>query len=193
MFRFQGISKVLIATLVMAGLSTLADLIWALFIPRHEMVYGLVHGALLFMFMGAMLAVLVGAQPSSETGSGSSSLVAKGAIGALIVGLLGAGSFYALFPLLRWTAMFVAWMIVWILTATFLNRSIRAVKESLSTTLARGIAAALASGAAFYAISGIWLSGSTRNPDYVVNFGSWFVAFLPAFACLLIGRADDAA
>lgn len=187
MFGFQGISKVLVATFAMAALSTFADLIWALFIPSHEMIYGLVHGALLFMFMGVLLAVLVASGTASETGSGpGSSGVAKGAAGALVVGLLGAGTFYALFPFVSWAAMFIAWMVVWSLTAILLNRSIRATGESLMLTLGRGAAAAVLSGLAFYAISGIWLGGSTRNPNYVVNFASWFVAFLPAFACLLI-------
>ena len=53
----------------------------------------------------------------------------------------------------------------------------------------RGLAAALASGLGFWAISGIWLGGSTRNPSYAVNFVSWFVAFAPGFACLLLEPA----
>ncbi len=192
MFGFQGISKALIASFVMAALSTFGDLIWALYIPSHEMVYGLVHGSLLFMFMGVTLAVLAGSGTAEGDGmefdSGGSSRVVKGAVGALVVGLLGAASFYALFPFVGWAAMFIAWMVVWVLTAALLNLSIRATSESLTLTLWRGVAAALLSGLAFYAISGIWLGGSTRNPDYLVNFGSWFVAFLPAFACLLIER-----
>ena len=191
MFGFQDISKALIASLVMAVLSTFADMIWALFIPSHEMVYGLVHGALLFMFMGVTLAALAGsgtAEDGAEFGSRGSSRVVKGAVGALVVGLLGAGTFYALFGFVGWAAMFIAWMVVWILTAALLNLSIRATRESLMLTFGRGVAAAVLSGLAFYAISGIWLGGSTGNPDYLVNFGSWFVAFLPAFACLLIER-----
>ena len=55
---------------------------------------------------------------------------------------------------------------------------------------ARGVAAAVLSGVAFWAISGIWLSGSTRNPNYLVNFASWFVAFAPGFACLLLRQPN---
>ncbi len=192
MFGFQGISKALIATLVMAALSTVADLIWALFIPSHEMVYGLVHGALLFACMGVLLAVLAGTgATATAVGSHRSKLIVQGAGGALVVGLLGAATFYALFPFVRWAAMFVAWMVVWILTAALLNLSIRTTRENLMLTLGRGTAAAVLSGLAFYAISGIWLSGSTRDPNYIVNFGSWFAAFLPAFACLLIEREGN--
>ncbi len=48
------------------------------------------------------------------------------------------------------------------------------------------------SGAAFFwAVSAIWLGGSTSNPSYAMNFGYWFVAFLPGFACLLLRQADE--
>lgn len=57
-------------------------------------------------------------------------------------------------------------------------------------TLARGVAAAALSSIAFWAISGIWLDGSTRNPDYALNFASWFIAFVPGFACLLLEPAS---
>jgi len=49
-------------------------------------------------------------------------------------------------------------------------------------------ALALAAGVAFWAASGIWLDGSTRNPAYAINFLSWFIAFLPGFACLLLEK-----
>ena len=73
------------------------------------------------------------------------------------------------------------------MVTAFVNRWIRGAKESLAITLGRGVAAALLTGIAFWAISGIWLDGSTRNPDYLRNFVSWFIAFFPGFACLLLG------
>lgn len=184
MSKITGIAGSITAALVLAGLSTLADLIWALWIPTHRMVFGLIHGALLFMCMGIVLGILAGhGRPGPGTTAG---VVGKAAGGELLVGLVGAGSFYLLFPWAGWTAMFIAWMIVWILTA-FLNRSIRGSSESTGVTLGRGLAAAGLSGIAFWAISGIWLSPSPGGPNYLVNFGSWFVAFLPGFASLLIG------
>ena len=48
------------------------------------------------------------------------------------------------------------------------------------------MAAAVLSGVAFYAISGIWTSHNTESPNYIVNFASWCVAFLPGFMCLFV-------
>ena len=187
MRNVTGTANTLIATLVLATASTLADLIWALWIPEHRAIFGLVHGALLFMVLGLVLGILA----ARSRGAGApANLPALAAGGELVAGLGGAAAFYLLFPLLGWTAMFVAWMGLWVLTA-FLNRWISASGDSLGLTLGRGVTAAILSGAAFWAISGIWLGGSTRNPNYAVNFASWFVAFLPGFACLLVRRSDD--
>jgi hypothetical protein len=54
----------------------------------------------------------------------------------------------------------------------------------MTRALLRGIAAAVLSGVAFYDISGIWTSHSAQGPNYIVNFASWCVAFLPGFVCL---------
>jgi len=186
MRNLTGIAATLIATLVLAAASTSGDLIWALWIPAHRAVFGLIHGALLFMILGLVLGVLAA---RDRDGADSRPLPARAAGGELLAGLGGAAAFYALFPFIGWAAMFVAWMGLWVLTA-FLNRWIRGWGEGLGKTLGRGAAAALLSGAAFWAISGIWLGGSTRNPDYAVNFASWFVAFLPGFACLLLQLRD---
>ena len=186
MNRLAGVSDTLIATLAMAVVSTLADLIWALWIPEHRAIFGLIHGALLFMILGFVL----GALAAREADPASRRNPAVAGVAELFAGLAGAAAFYALFPLLGWTAMFVAWMGLWVLTA-FLNRWVRESGESLGLTLGRGATAAVLSGVAFWAISGIWLGGSTRNPNYPVNFASWFVAFLPGFACLLLRPRRD--
>ncbi len=182
MRKITGFAHTLIAALLLAAASTLADLIWALWIPEHRAVFGLIHGALLFMILGLVLGVLA----ARDRGiADSRRLPALAAGGELLAGLGGAATFYALFPFIGWAAMFVAWMGLWVLTA-FLNRWIRSWGEGLGKTFGRGAAAALLSGGAFWAISGIWLGGSTRDPSYAVNFASWFAAFLPGFACLLL-------
>ena len=38
-----------------AGVSTLGDFIWATWIPEHLPLYGLLHGALLFLSIGLFL------------------------------------------------------------------------------------------------------------------------------------------
>jgi len=190
-----GVVSSVAAALVLAALSTVADLIWAKWVPGHRPVFGLIHGALLFMCLGIVLGVLTlrARKDRSPPDSGEEPpgrLLSKAAAGELLAGLGAAALFYALFPLIGWLAMFVAWMAVWILTA-HLNRWIRATGETFGLTFGRGLAAAALSGAAFWAISGIWLGGSTGDPVYLVNFASWFVAFLPGFLCLLVEPTEE--
>ncbi len=184
MRKLSGGTATAVAALALAAISTFADMIWALWIPAHRAIFGLLHGALLFMLMGVVLGVLAARRSDTDAGNP----ILQGAVGELLAGLGGAAAFYALFGAIGWAAMFVAWMWVWMVTA-FVNRWLRGGTEGLGITLGRGIAAAVLSGVAFWAISGIWLDGSTRNPDYVRNFVSWFVAFAPGFACLLLEPA----
>ena len=182
MIKISGWTATVGAALILAAISTLADLVWALWIPAHRAVFGLIHGALLFMLLGIVLGVL--AARARDDGRTATTVMGAGA-GELLAGLGGAAAFYALFGALGWAAMFVAWMLVWIVTA-FVNRWARGSSEGMGSALARGVAAAVLSAIAFWAISGIWLGGSTRNPNYALNFVSWFIAFLPGFACLLL-------
>jgi hypothetical protein len=107
---------------------------------------------------------------------------AAGALAGPVIGVVAAGTFYLLAPWLRYGAMLPAWMLFWILFA-LLQQRIRP-GETPGAAVARGVVAAVVSGAAFYAISGIWTGGSTRNPSYLLNFGAWTVAFLPGFIAL---------
>ena len=50
-------------------------------------------------------------------------------------------------------------------------------------------AAAVTSGTAFYAISGIWRPFDPQGWDYAVHFGAWTLAYLPGFAALFLSRA----
>nr|MCS5702046.1 hypothetical protein [Acidobacteriota bacterium] len=121
MRNFTGVANTLIAALLLAAASTLADLIWALWELEHRAIFGLIHGALLFMALGLVLAVLTA---RDRDVSDSRRLLTLAATGELLAGLGGAAAFYAMFPLIGWWAMLVAWMGLWILTA-FLNRWIQ--------------------------------------------------------------------
>ncbi|HLC40004.1 MAG TPA: hypothetical protein VJO34_00065 [Methylomirabilota bacterium] len=61
----------------------------------------------------------------------------------------------------------------------------------IKNSLLRGTLAGVASGLAFYAISGIWLDQEPGGPNYVRNFLSWTIAFLPGFLALLAARASS--
>ena len=164
--------KWLIASVVMASASTMGDFIWAMWIPRHIGIYGMVHGIVLFVVAGLVLGVPAG-RPLA------------GALSGALVGALGAGSFYLLAPLLGYSAMFVSWIAIWMALA-LVNARLHGQRASAAGVAARGAIAAVASGIAFYAISGIWDPFDPSGWDFAVHFAAWTIAYLPGFAALLV-------
>ena len=166
--------------LVIAAVSTLGDYLWANFLPHHRSVYGLTHGTLLFLAVGLYLGV-------------RAHKAAIGAVGGGLLGFLAAGSFYVLRPALGYAAMFVMYIGLWVGLGLLNGRVLqRGRPEGLHydsrTILIRSIVAAIGSGVAFYAISGIWFPFHPHGWDYAVHFAAWTVAYLPGFAALLVTR-----
>jgi len=198
----SGIGSAAGGALVMAIVSTLGDFLWANWLPHHRPIYGLVHGTLLLLVVGLYLGAV-------------SHRAAIGAAGGALVGLLAAGGFYLLQPLIGYSALFVLWAGLWValglLNGRVLHRraersaegragfagprepavhgaGLASPPERIGYVLTRSILAAVGSGIAFYAISGIWFPFNPHGWDYAVHFASWTVAYLPAFAALLISR-----
>ncbi len=163
------------AALLLAALMTLGDFAWATYRIQHRAVYGVVHGAAMCLFIGAV----IGARARRPL---------AGALAGPFVGIMAAGCFYLLAPIMRLGAMLPAWMALWMMFAV-LQRQIAAAdaRESGSSTGLRGLAASVMSGAAFYAISGIWTRHEPGGPNYAVHFASWCIAFLPGFLALFVG------
>ena len=162
----------LVGALLLGALSTFGDFVWARYVSSHRTVFGLAHGTLLLMAVGLYLGVLRGR-------------AALGALAGALVGLLAAASFYALAPLLGYSAMVVSWMALWIgfaLVDARLNDRTPFSRE----VVVRGLAAAVGSGLAFWAISGIWTHPAPGGPRYGYHFLCWTLAFLPGFAALLL-------
>lgn len=192
MFLRRGLGRAVAATTVMAAVSTLADLIWALWIPQHLMVYGLLHGMLLCAVLGVVLGLA----------AGGVSTMWRGARGALLIGFLSAGTFYVFAPWFGWRAMLPGWIVLWLLMALLYERLCQTSSSALTAGRAtagvratasfagsaRGVVGAVVSAAAFWAIAGIWTNPSSGAPNYPVNLASWFIAFLPGFAALMVGR-----
>lgn len=186
----SGLSVTIVGALAVAAVSTLGDFVWAMWIPEHRAVYGLTHGALLFLAIGLFLGVVA-------------HRAVAGAVAGALIGLLAAGMFYLIAPLLGFSAMFVAWIAVWLALAALYGHlntprasaagGAPVARSGASVTAARGAIAAAASGLAFYSISGIWRPFDPEGWDYAVHFGAWVVAYFPGFAALLIGRRPPAA
>ena len=174
-----GIGAVIQSSLAIAALSTVGDFIWATWIPRHIPAYGLTHGTLLFLGIGLVLGV-VAHRP------------AAGAIAGALIGAGGAAGFYLLAPLAGYAAMFLMWIAIWVALGV-LGGWLRTGTLDLRGGLARGGVAAVTSGAAFYAISGIWRPFDPHGWDYATQFSAWTLAYLPGFAALLVGRWDGIA
>ena len=161
------------AALALAAAMTAGDMLWAGLSLRHRMGYGLAHGALICLLIGTFIGWRA-RRPLAGTAAGP------------VIGLLAAGLFYVLAPWLRYSAMFPAWMFFWICFA-LLQKHLRD-ERTWGTAIMRGLLAAIVSGAAFYLISGVWTRPPRGGPNYLYNFGAWFVAFAPGFLLLFGGR-----
>lgn len=173
-----GLATTFFSSLAIAALSTFGDFVWATWIPDHRIAYGLAHGALLFLAIGFALGTRA-QQPYA------------GAIGGAVLGLAAASLFYVTAPLVGFSAMFFIWVGVWMgLAILYARLSGRGVDRAV---LARGSMAAVASGLAFYLISGIWRPFNPEGWDYATHFAAWTVAYFPGFAALLTStRAQGA-
>jgi hypothetical protein len=172
-------SAIIGATLI-AAVSTFGDFVWAGLHLRHRAIYGLVHGAVLFLCMGAYFGFLQ-----------KKTLV--GAIYGAATGLAAAGTFYLLAPIAGYSAMFLVWAFVWIALAVLVMRILPTRHAPIAplapiapnAPIARAVAAMIGSGLAFYLISGIWQPFDPEGWDYAVHFFSWAFAYLPGFIALL--------
>jgi hypothetical protein len=167
----SGLMRALVGALVLAAASTLGDFVWARFVARHRVVWGIAHGTLVLLALGVYLGLLR-RRP------------ALGALAGAGAGLLAAASFYALAPLLGYSAMFVSWTALW-LGLALVDARLRGRARGGEVAL-RGLLAAAGSGLAFYAVSGIWTRPAPGGPDYPYHFLCWTIAFLPGFAALLL-------
>ena len=159
----------------MGALMTFGDWVWSAFTLPHRAVFGLAHGLILCCGIGLYLGLL-------RKHSG------RGALAGGVIGLGAAALFYALAPFMRYSAMFPAWMVFWLAFALLLWRFMGEPRIEVGTALVRGGVAALGSGLAFYAISGIWTKPSPGGPDLLRHFASWSFAFAPGFLALLVQK-----
>lgn len=161
----------LVGSLLLATLSTIADYVWFLDIPRHQVLSGSIHGAALFSALGAYL------------GWRKGKLVA-GLAGGLASGLVAALSFYALAPFGGYNMMLVSWLILWIMLAglqTHLNGRVDAAKA-----LARGIVTSIVAGLGFgVVLFQLYRGWPPESFSVFKHFVAWSMAYLPGLYVLL--------
>ena len=167
----------IVAAVILGAVMTFGDFVWEALRLRHRVLTGLAHGAAMCLFIGAF----VGARERR---------LMTGLAAGPVIGLIAAGGFYLLAPWLRYSAMFPMWCLFWICFA--LLQDWLSARPRRGEAVLRGLAAAVLSGLAFWAISGIWTRPNPGGPDYVRNLWSWTVAFLPGFLCLFGFRRSNA-
>lgn len=167
-----GIVNAAAGTLIIAALSTFGDFAWARWITSHRAAFGLLHGTLLCLGIGFCLGTLR-RRPF------------QGALAGAAIGLGAAAGYYALAWVIGHAAMFVLWMALWAAFGLLRGRGLGEPRSSRGAALGRGALAAVGSGLAFYAISGIWTRPAPGPPDYAYHFSCWTVAFFPGFLALL--------
>jgi hypothetical protein len=176
-FWMTSLGRAALGSLWAAALSTAGDFVWARFIPSHHAIYGLIHGTALCLGIGLFLGALR-RQP------------VRGSLWGGAIGFGAAAGFYGLAPLVGYSAMFVLWMALWVGFGVLEGRGFGPPLAPAREALARGLLAALGSGAAFYLVSDIWTRPRPGGPDYAHHFLCWTIAFLPGFFFLLAQRAE---
>jgi hypothetical protein len=162
-----------IGALVTAAVSTVGDYLWANVLPHGQPVYWFAHAIVLFLTIGACLGL-----PSRRP--------LAGAVGAVAIGCLATAGFWILRPVVGYAgSMFLLFALMWIALGVLTGRVLQR-RDNIGTVLARSALAAVGSGLGFYAISGIWMPFNPHGWDYARHFISWTIAYLPAFAALLL-------
>jgi hypothetical protein len=164
----------IVGAVVTAAVSTLGDYLWKNVLPHGLPVYWFAHAIVLFATIGSCLGL-----PSHKP--------IAGALGAIVIGCLATAGFYFLQPLMGYSAMFVLFFAMWIGLGVLTGRVLQQ-GQPMGHVLVHSALAAIGSGLGFYAISGIWMPFNPQGLDYVKHFIYWTLAYLPAFAALLVRR-----
>lgn len=161
----------LIGSMLLAVLSTVADYVWFLNIPQHQVSSGMIHGSVLFAALGGYL--------GWRTGK-----AVAGAIGGLVSGMLAALSFYALAPIGGYSMMIVSWVLLWVMLAalqTHLDGRFD-LPKAIGRGLATSIAAGLGFGVVLFQLYRGWPPAEFPAFRHLV---AWSMAYLPGLYVLL--------
>ena len=165
------LTPAVVGSLLLAVLSTVADYVWFLNIPQHQVMSGAIHGSTLFAALGLYLGWRKGK-------------AGIGALGGLLSGLVAALSFYALAPLGGYSMMLVSWLILWIMLAalqTYLDGRL-----DLAKALGRGIITSIVAGLGFAVVLFQLYRGWPPDTfSFFKHFVGWSMAYLPGLYVLL--------
>jgi hypothetical protein len=165
------LTPAVVGSLLLATLSTIADYVWFLGIPQHQVWSGAIHGSVLFAVLGAYLGWRKGQ-------------AVVGIAGGLASGLIAALSFYALAPFGGYNVMLVSWLLLWILLAalqTYLDGRL-----NLARAIGRGLVTAIVAGLGFgVVLFQLYRGWPPPTFPFATHFLAWFMAYLPGLYVLL--------
>lgn len=165
------VGPALIGSMLLAVLSTVADYVWFLDIPQHQVSSGMIHGSALFFALGGYLGWRKGK-------------AVAGALGGLVSGMLAALSFYALAPIGGYSMMLVSWLLLWVMLAalqTHLDGRI-----DMAKAVGRGFATAVAAGLGFAVVLfQLYRGWPPQQFSFALHFVAWSMAYLPGLWVLL--------
>ena len=165
------LTPALVGSLLLAILSTIADYVWFLNIPQHQVTSGAIHGSTLFAALGLYLGWRKGK-------------AGVGLLGGLMSGLVAALSFYALAPIGGYSMMLVSWLILWILLAalqTYLDGRLDWAK-AIGRGIIVAIVAAIGFGVVLFELYRQW---PPQTFSFFKHFVAWAMAYLPGLYVLL--------
>lgn len=165
------LTPAVVGSLLLAALSTIADYVWFLNIPQHQVMSGAIHGASLFAALGLYLGWRKG-----QAGAGL--------IGGLLSGTIAALSFYALAPIGGYSMMLVSWLLLWIMLAalqTYLDGRLD-MARAIGRGIVTAIVAALGFGVVLFQLYRGW---PPENFPAFKHFVAWAMAYLPGLYVLL--------
>jgi hypothetical protein len=173
-----SVARAIAGALLIGVLNTFGDFVWARLALDHRAVFGVLHGLTLCMGIGLYLGTIRD-QPL------------RGALAGAGIGVAAALGYYLLARAMGYAAMFVMWMAFWVGFGLLNARGLGEPTAPIASGLARGASAALGSGAAFYAVSGIWQRAPGGAGDYAYRLLCWSFAFLPGFLALLAAHRKE--
>jgi hypothetical protein len=164
------LSPAVVGSLLLAALSTIADYIWFLNIPAHQVPSGLVHGATLFAALGLYLGWRKGQS-------------AAGLVGGLLSGMIAALSFYVLAPFGGYPMMLVSWLLLWISLAAL--QSYLDGRLQVGKSLARGVVMATVAAIGFgLVLFRLYRGWPPETFPVFTHFAAWTIAYWPGLSVL---------
>lgn len=165
------LSPAVVGSLLLAILSTIADYIWFLQIPRHQVASGAIHGAVLFAALGWYLGWRKG-----QAGAG--------ALGGLLSGAIAAISFYVLAPFGGYPVMLISWLVLWIMLAAlqrYLDGDLN-IAKAIGRGITTAIVAAIGFGVVLFRLYRGW---PPAEFPALLHFAAWSLAYFPGLHVLL--------